>query len=109
MIELLWLVPTLPFLGALILILIGTRISRSMVSIIGAGSVGLAALIVILIGVDFISSSTNSFHQLLWNWINVAGFKPSFALYLDALSLVFIFVITFVGFLIHLYSTESVE
>lgn len=106
MIELLWLVPALPFLGAFILILIGTRISRPMVSIIGAGSVGLSALIVILIGVDFISSSTNSFHQVLWNWIDVAGFKPSFALYLDALSLVFIFVITFVGFLIHLYSTE---
>ncbi len=106
MIELVWLVPTLPFLGAFILIVIGTRISRPMVSIIGAGSVGLSALIVILIGVDFISSSANSFHQVLWNWIDVAGFKPSFTLYLDALSLVFIFVITFVGFLIHLYSTE---
>jgi NADH-quinone oxidoreductase subunit L len=106
MIELVWLVPALPFMGALILILIGTRISRSTVSFIGVGSVGLSALIVILIGVNFISSSTNSSHQVLWNWIDVAGFQPSFALYLDALSLVFIFVITFVGFLIHLYSTE---
>jgi NADH-quinone oxidoreductase subunit L len=77
-----------------------------MVSFVGAGSVGLSALIVMVIGVDFISASTNSFHQILWNWIDVAGFSPSFALYLDALSLVFIFVITFVGFLIHLYSTE---
>jgi NADH-quinone oxidoreductase subunit L len=104
--ELLWTVPALPFLGSLILILMGTRLSRSMVSIIGAGSVGLSALIVIFIGVDFISSSSNSFHQVLWNWIDVAGFKPSFAFHLDALSLVFIFVITFIGFLIHLYSTE---
>src|SRR5688572_31518569 len=106
MIEFVWLVPALPFLGALILILIGTRISRSIVSLIGAGSVGLSAVIVILIGVDFISSSTNSFHQILWKWIDVAGFKPSFAFYLDELSMVFLFVITFVGFLIHLYSTE---
>jgi NADH-quinone oxidoreductase subunit L len=104
--ELLWTVPAIPFLGALVLILIGTRISRSAVSIIGAGSVGISALIVILIGVNFITSRTGSFHQVLWNWIDVAGFNPSFALYLDALSLVFIFVITFVGFLIHLYSTE---
>jgi NADH-quinone oxidoreductase subunit L len=36
----------------------------------------------------------------------VAGFTPNFAFHLDALSLVFIFVITFVGFLIHIYSTE---
>jgi len=106
MIGLLWLVPALPFVGALILILFGTRMPRSMVSIIGAGSVGLSALITILIGLDFTSSSANSFDQVLWNWIDVAGFKPSFALHLDALSLVFIFVITFVGFLIHVYSTE---
>ena len=44
--------------------------------------------------------------QVLWKWIDVAGLNPSFAFHLDALSLVFIFVITFVGFLIHLYSIE---
>lgn len=106
MIDLLWLVPALPFVGALILILFGTRIPRAMVSTIGAGSVGLSALITILIGVNFISSSAHSFNQVLWSWVDVAGFKPSFAFHLDALSLVFIFVITFVGFLIHVYSTE---
>lgn len=104
--DLLWTIPALPFLGALVLIIFGTKLSRLLVSIVGAGSVGLSALVTILIGVDFISSSTNSFQQILWNWINVAGFSPSFAFHLDALSLVFIFVITFVGFLIHIYSTE---
>ncbi len=73
---------------------------------IGAGSIGLSALITIFIGLNFISSSTDSFHQVLWKWIDVAGLNPSFAFHLDALSLVFIFVITFVGFLIHLYSIE---
>jgi NADH-quinone oxidoreductase subunit L len=104
--DLLWTIPALPFLGAFVLIIFGTKLSRLLVSIVGAGSVGLSALVTILIGVDFISSSTNSFRQVLWNWINVAGFSPSFAFHLDALSLVFIFVITFVGFLIHIYSTE---
>ncbi len=105
MMDLLWLVPGLPFLGALVLILFGTRISRTVVAVIGVGSVGLAALLTILIGMAFVSSSANSFNLLLWNWIDVAGFAPSFALHLDALSLIFIFVITFVGFLIHVYST----
>ncbi|MDH4089392.1 MAG: NADH-quinone oxidoreductase subunit L [Cyclobacteriaceae bacterium] len=105
MMDLLWLVPALPFLGALVLILFGTRISRTMVAVIGVGSVGLAALITILVGTTFISSSESSFNLLLWSWIDVAGFSPSFALHLDPLSLIFIFVITFVGFLIHVYST----
>ena len=38
--------------------------------------------------------------------MDVASFAPRFAFHLDALSLIFIFVITFVGFLIHVYSTE---
>ena len=106
MLELLWTIPTLPFLGALTLILFGRKLPRSISSFIGAGSVGLSALIVILIGVDFIPSSSQPFRQVLWQWMDVAGFSPSFAFHLDALSLVFIFVITFVGFLIHVYSTE---
>jgi NADH-quinone oxidoreductase subunit L len=104
--ELLWTIPALPFLGAFLLIVIGTKFSRAIAAVVGAGSVGLSALITIFIGVDFISTSSTSFDQILWNWIEVAGFNPSFALHLDALSLVFIFVITFVGFLIHLYSIE---
>ncbi len=38
--------------------------------------------------------------------MSVGGMSPSIAFHLDALSLIFIFVITFVGFLIHVYSTE---
>ena len=33
-------------------------------------------------------------------------FRPAIGFYLDALSLVMMLVVTFVGFLIHLYSTE---
>lgn len=104
--ELLWIIPALPFLGAFLLIVFGRGFKRSVVSAIGAGSVGLSALLVILIGFSFISTSTASHHQVLWQWIDVEGFNPAFAFHLDALSLVFIFVITFVGFLIHVYSTE---
>jgi NADH-quinone oxidoreductase subunit L len=104
--ELLWLIPTLPFAGALVLILAATRLSRSVIPIVGAGSVGLSALITILVGIDFQSSSSESFRQVLWHWVEAGNFKADFALNLDALSLVFIFVITFVGFLIHLYSAE---
>ncbi len=106
--ELLWLIPALPFTGALILILFGAKISRTLVAIIGAGSVGVSAVIVILVGIDFLSASpaTLAYRQVLWTWMSIGGFTPDFAFHLDALSLVFLFVITFVGFLIHVYSTE---
>ena len=103
--DLLWLIPALPFAGALLLILAGTRMRRPLVSFIGVGSVALSALITILLGLGFIDQPPPYIHQLAWQWFEVAGFRPAVAFHLDALSLVFLFVITFVGLLIHLYST----
>ena len=108
MLNVLWLIPALPFAGFLILALEGKRISKQISALIGAGSVGISALLTIIIGITFISSPPPgySFNQNLWTWFSVAGFSPSVNFHLDALTLVFMFVITFVGFLIHLYSVE---
>src|SRR5574338_1189035 len=108
MLNLLWLIPSLPLLGFLLLALFGGRMNRTGIAILGVGSVGISALITILIGIDFISSPPvgYSFNQTLWTWMNVAGFKPSIAFHLDSLSLIFTFTISFIGFLIQLYSAE---
>lgn len=107
--QLLWLIPFLPFLGSLILILAGTRLPKKAVPLIGAGSVGLSAIVTFVVGADFISSGLAYFRQEAWQWIDAAGLTAPMAFYLDALSLVFLFVITFVGFLIHVYSAEFME
>ncbi len=104
--KVLWLIPTLPFLGALTLVLAGGKLTKSVNAWIGAGSVGLAALITILVGLDFLAKGSSSYQYVAWQWLDVAGLSAGFAFHLDALSLVFIFVITFVGFLIHVYSIE---
>ncbi len=108
MMTYLWLVPVLPFLGFLVLTFFGKKLSRKMIPFVGAGSVGLSALLTILIGIEFLSSPPegHAITQKLWTWMSVGGLEPSIAFHLDALSLVFIFVITFVGFLIHVYSSE---
>ncbi|MBL0744265.1 NADH-quinone oxidoreductase subunit L [Chryseolinea lacunae] len=103
--ELLWLIPAWPLAGALILILGGHRMSRTLATLVGAGSVGLSALITLLIGFAFLSAP-EPFDQHLWTWMAIGNFQPSFAFHLDALSMIFLFVITFVGFLIHIYSSE---
>jgi NADH-quinone oxidoreductase subunit L len=107
-VSLLWLIPALPFASALVLALVGSRLSRRAATAYGVGSIGLSALITILVAVSFLSTppSGNAYTQVLWTWINVAGFQPQIGFYLDALSLVMVLVVTFVGFLIHVYSAE---
>lgn len=59
-----------------------------------------------MVGLAFLSSTppTGFYSQTLWTWLDVADFNPEITLKLDALSLVFVFVITFIGALIHIYS-----
>jgi NADH-quinone oxidoreductase subunit L len=45
----------------------------------------------------------------LWTWIGVGNFNPGISFQLDALSLIMMLVVTFVGFFIHLYSAEYME
>jgi NADH-quinone oxidoreductase subunit L len=106
--SLLWLIPALPFASALVLALFGSRFPRGVAAAFGVGSIGISALITILVAITFLIAPPpgNSYTQLLWTWINVAGFQPQIGLYLDALSLVMVLVVTFVGFLIHIYSAE---
>jgi len=107
-ISLLWLIPALPFASALTLVLVGSRLSRRAAAAVGVGSIGLSALITILVAIDFFTAPPpgGSYTQVLWTWISVSGFEPQIGLYLDALSLVMVLVVTFVGFLIHIYSAE---
>lgn len=108
MLDLLWLVPTIPFLSFLILVFLGARLSKKHTALVGVGSVGLSALIAVLIGIRFMTSPPEgaAFTQTLWTWIGVGNFTPGFTLHLDALSLLMMLVVTVVGFLIHLYSIE---
>jgi NADH-quinone oxidoreductase subunit L len=105
--QLLFLIPGLPLLGFLILAFAGRRMSKPMIAFTGAGSVILAAVLVIILGLQFLNSppAGNAYVQTLWQWLNIAGLSVSFTLKVDSLTLVFLFVITFVGALIHIYST----
>lgn len=104
--NLLWLVPALPLVGFLILTLAGKGMSRTWIAITGAGSVSLSAIMMLFIGISFLCMPPGSgnYSQTLWTWIAVDGFSAEVTLFLDALSLIFAFVITFIGALIHIYS-----
>jgi NADH-quinone oxidoreductase subunit L len=106
--NLLWLVPVLPLAGFCFLALGGRRVPRRAVTAVGVGSVGLAALLTGWIGARFLLAppAGSAFAQTLWPWLRVGGLDLGIDLRLDPLSLTMSFVVTFVGFLIHLYSAE---
>jgi NADH-quinone oxidoreductase subunit L len=102
------LIPAIPFLSFLVLALFGPKLNRKAVGYIGAGSIGLVALLTIIVGTEFIKSlpRVKTYSIVVWEWINAGNLKADVSFSLDSLSLVFCFVITFVGFLIHIYSIE---
>lgn len=107
----LWLIPALPLGGFLILALAGKQLSRSSVALVGAGSICLSALVTFVVGGAFLAGlpANAVYTQTLWTWFEVGAFSAKITLSLDVLSLVFVFVITFIGALIHIYSTAFME
>ncbi len=104
--SLLGLIPAIPFFSFLILSLTGLRLSRPVIGTLGVGSVGLSALISVIVAFAFFTGESQVQEVVLWKWMEVGGFQPAFGFRLDSLSLAFVLIITIIGFLIHLFSSE---
>ena len=124
--EWLWVIPVLPFLGALLNgFLLRHRIGKQAVAWIACGMVGLAAVLGLLIMADVFwmggsaehgsgHEVVRSFEQDVYVWVpagplattadGVKSFTVSMGFLIDPLSAVMLFVVTFVGFWIHVYS-----
>ena len=105
------LIPALPLFGFLILALFGKRLTKNIAGLIGAGSVGIAMLLAFRVTYEYLRflPAVKSYSVVLWQWIGTGNLHADIAFRLDALSLIFTLVITFVGFLIHVYSIEYMD
>jgi NADH-quinone oxidoreductase subunit L len=74
--NLLALIPALPLAGFLMLSLAGKRLSKNAIAIIGAGSISAAAIIAIILGVQFIQTppAGEAYTQTLWHWMSTENF-----------------------------------
>ena len=99
------LIPLLPLASAVLLLPSAGTMPRHIAAILGAGSVGLAAICVALLVRTFLADG-HIVQVTLWTWMAVGEFTPRIAFYIDGLAIVMMSVITGVGFLIHLYSIE---
>jgi NADH-quinone oxidoreductase subunit L len=101
----LWIIPFLPLCGFLVLALGGRR-SQGFAAIVGAGTVAGSALLSLAMAARYLVDppAQGVYAQTLWQWVRVSGFAPSFALHLDALSLLMSVTVTVVATLVLIYS-----
>jgi NADH-quinone oxidoreductase subunit L len=106
-------IPLLPLLGAFVNLTLGRKLSRTTVHAIAiAAVVAACALSMALVFGALLNAYQNpdpvhgaALEQNVYTWIEVGSFKIPLAFRLDTLSAVMILIITFVGSLIHIYST----
>ena len=96
----------MPLAGFLLLATLGRKFPTAVVSAVGAGTVGVSAVLAMWIAAQWLQSppAGHAISMPLWEWIHVGGFTAKVGLWLDPLSLLMTLVVTVVGFLIHLYS-----
>jgi NADH-quinone oxidoreductase subunit L len=113
MLEHLWLIPILPLAGAVVNLLLGLgKARKGLTNIVGVGSVGAATVAAFValweylnIPVDALANPTYRAHlETYFTWIHADNLTANASFQLDPLSAVMLFFVTFVGFLIHLYS-----
>ncbi len=106
MLDIVWLIPLLPLTGALVNGLVGTKLDKKTVGLIGCTAVGLSLVIAIAVFFNLISRppANRSAVIALFTWINSGSFQIDAAFLIDPLSTLMALVVTGVGFLIHVYS-----
>jgi NADH-quinone oxidoreductase subunit L len=103
----LWLIPISPLLGAIINGILGKRLSKSVIGIIGSGTVALSFVISLGAFLQMLGTPESAM-PIVHNyfvWIEAGEFHANCGFLLDHLSGLMILIVTGVGFLIHVYST----
>ena len=104
-------IPLLPLLGALINLTLGRRFSKGMTSTVAVAAVGLACALSLYMVFGPLWKMFKAgqggvgIEQTAYTWMEVGSFKVQLAFRLDTLSGVMITIVTFIGTLIHIYST----
>jgi NADH-quinone oxidoreductase subunit L len=102
------LIPLMPFIGAALLFLFGRKWKRDWVHIVAAGAIG-ASCLVAIDGFFNRLPEAGSLTDTVWTWIAVGDLKIDLAFRMDALSGLMCLIITFIGFLIHVYAQGYME
>jgi len=103
----LWIILALPLAGAAINGLLGKRWPQPAVNSVAVGSVSLAFLAVAELVREFshLAADQIPFFGNYFTWMVAGPFRVDFRLQVDQLTIVMLLTVSFVGMLIHIYST----
>lgn len=101
-----WLIPLLPLLGFLINGLGRKWLSKSVIATIGSGVILASFVFSLILFLDVRAGQTGSGVVHYFDFIRVGNIHIPFDFQVDALSSLFLLIITGVGFLIHVYSAS---
>lgn len=110
MLDWFWLVPAFP-LGGFLILTLGPSLRRSTAARLYVGISAMATGLSAWLAMAFMNHDPYlaAYSQPLWTWVDLDGFVPRVALYVDALSMTMVLVVTGIGFLVSLYSTEYMQ
>jgi NADH-quinone oxidoreductase subunit L len=106
LLDLAWIVPALPLLGALVLLFFGRRIGEPVAGWIATGLMALAfvwSIVMFAALRDLPPDAQVNVHNL-FSWLPAGTLQVDFGVYTDPLSVTWLLLVTGVGTLIHLYS-----
>ncbi|MFL5306563.1 MAG: NADH-quinone oxidoreductase subunit L, partial [Polyangia bacterium] len=104
------LIPLMPFLGAAILMLFGRKWRRDTVLVVAAGAIACAAIVVFdAVFTALPGAGPGGLTDVVGTWMGAGSLKVDLAFRMDALSSVLCLIITFIGFLIHIYASGYME
>jgi NADH-quinone oxidoreductase subunit L len=109
------LIPLLPFIGATLLMLFGRRWKRETVVLVACGAVLAAAFVAFDAFFTRLpqAAEAGGLTDNVWSWLSVGSgptaLKVDLAFRMDALSGLLCLIITFIGFLIHVYASGYME
>jgi NADH-quinone oxidoreductase subunit L len=106
MTQLIWLTIALPLIGVLFNGIVGRRVGRGVVSVVGPLVVALAFLVGVGAFFETMNRNGEALTVELWRWVTIGDLEIPVSLLVDPLSLLMVLVVTGVGFLIHLYAIE---
>jgi len=104
-------IPLLPLVGSFLNLTLGRRFGKATAHSVAIAAVGLAFVLsaYMVFGPLWAAFKAGNggvgIEQTAYTWIEVGSFKAQLAFRLDTLSAVMILIVTFIGSLIHIYST----
>jgi NADH-quinone oxidoreductase subunit L len=106
LLDVAWVIPALPALGAVVLLLFGKRIGEPLAGWLGTAMMALAfaASVIAFFALFSLDADARVHVTQGYTWIATGGFSVDFRFLVDPLSTTMILFVTGVGTLIHLYS-----